>query len=43
MSDQKKIGENSIGFSLFEKPENFMQALNRKSDDTKVVIQFSEI
>jgi len=26
-----------------EKPENFMQALDRKPDDIKVVIQFSEI
>ena len=26
-----------------EKPENFMNALNRKPDDIKVVIQFSEI
>jgi threonine dehydrogenase-like Zn-dependent dehydrogenase len=26
-----------------EKPENFMQALNRKPDDIKVVIQFAEI
>jgi threonine dehydrogenase-like Zn-dependent dehydrogenase len=27
----------------YEKPENFKQALERKSDDIKVVIQFSEI
>jgi hypothetical protein len=26
-----------------EKPENFKQALERKPDDIKVVIQFSEI
>ena len=26
-----------------EKPENFMNALERKPDDIKVVIQFSEI
>jgi hypothetical protein len=26
-----------------EKPENFEQALERRSDDIKVVIQFSEI
>jgi threonine dehydrogenase-like Zn-dependent dehydrogenase len=29
--------------SRIEKPENFMNALNRKPDDIKVVIQFSEI
>ena len=27
----------------YEKPENFKQALERKPDDIKVVIQFSEI
>ncbi len=27
----------------YEKPENFMQALERKPDDIKVVIQFSEV
>jgi len=26
-----------------EKPENFQQALARKPDDIKVVIQFSEV
>jgi hypothetical protein len=26
-----------------EKPENFLQALERKPDDIKVVIQFSEV
>jgi len=26
-----------------EKPENFMSALDRKPDDIKVVIQFSEV
>ena len=26
-----------------EKPENFQQALERKPDDIKVVIQFSEV
>jgi glucose 1-dehydrogenase len=26
-----------------EKPENFKEALERKADDIKVVIQFSEI
>jgi len=26
-----------------EKPENFMKALERKPDDIKVVIQFSEV
>lgn len=26
-----------------EKPENFMEALNRQPDDIKVVIQFSEV
>jgi threonine dehydrogenase-like Zn-dependent dehydrogenase len=27
----------------YEKPENFKQALERKSDEIKIVIQFSEI
>jgi hypothetical protein len=27
----------------YEKPENFKQALERRPDDIKVVIQFSEI
>jgi glucose 1-dehydrogenase len=27
----------------YEKPENFKQALERKPDDIKVVIQFSDI
>jgi hypothetical protein len=26
-----------------EKPENFMQALERQHDDVKVIIQFSEV
>jgi hypothetical protein len=27
----------------YEKPENFKQALERKPDDIKVVIQFGEV
>jgi threonine dehydrogenase-like Zn-dependent dehydrogenase len=38
--DRKWLGRL---ITRYEKPENFKQALERKSDDIKVVIQFSEI
>jgi threonine dehydrogenase-like Zn-dependent dehydrogenase len=39
-SDRKWLGRL---ITRREKPENFKQALERKPDDIKVVIQFSEV
>jgi threonine dehydrogenase-like Zn-dependent dehydrogenase len=38
--DRKWLGRL---ITRYEKPENFAQALERKPDDIKIVIQFSEI